>query len=630
MRSSFAHSGASGRFRTSSSTMPTNSEAIRRPHQVGFALEQQRARLDAVLLERGQHHRRDRRGRQAQGQHRDQRARRRGGGRRLRARDALDGALAELVLVLGEPLLRHVRQERRDLRAARRDRAEREADQRAAQPGFQVRRRSARPTATAGRPGWARAACGAGGRRPTAPRRSRTAPTATMTTSMPSARCSEPKVSRCCPVIWSRPTRPMRQADEQRGHAADPGGAEDGRHGDERQHHDREVVGRADVDGEVGDGRGQQRPAGSCRSCRPRSGRWRRRRAPARRALAWPSGCLRWRRPRRRSHPGCSAGSRWSSRRTCRRSRCPANMMNAPVGSSPYVTGSSSATAIAGPMPGRTPIAVPSSTPIAAQQQVDRRRARCRSRRAGSSGHPCHSTPISGPPGSGTPSRLSKTTKVTSDSTGRDQRVARRRRGCRARRPRPRTAARRRSGSRAADQDGVARGRPRTSSRTVRQSAGAVRSTSSPASASPRPPRSTSTASRTATTSSSRRRPRRHGLRADRAALGEVGVDGERVGRAPARRGRAAGRRRPARSGRAERSPSACDRPVLRRGRRCTVPAPSAPVPRACPRCPGTPELVARCRKASSQPLRFTASFHSGESCSPANSADQLVAFGRR
>ena len=48
----------------------------------------------------------------------------------------------------------------------------------------------------------------------------------------------------------------------------------------------------------------------------------------------------------------------------------PANMMNAPVGSSPYVTGSRSATAIAGPMPGRTPIAVPSSTPIAAQSRL--------------------------------------------------------------------------------------------------------------------------------------------------------------------------------------------------------------------------------------------------------------------
>src|SRR2546423_4369269 len=48
----------------------------------------------------------------------------------------------------------------------------------------------------------------------------------------------------------------------------------------------------------------------------------------------------------------------------------PANRMNAPVGSSPYVTGSSSATAIAGPMPGSTPIAVPSSTPTAAHSRL--------------------------------------------------------------------------------------------------------------------------------------------------------------------------------------------------------------------------------------------------------------------
>src|SRR6476659_10943842 len=44
----------------------------------------------------------------------------------------------------------------------------------------------------------------------------------------------------------------------------------------------------------------------------------------------------------------------------------PANMMNAALGLTLYVTGSSSATVIAGPMPGRTPTAVPSSTPITA------------------------------------------------------------------------------------------------------------------------------------------------------------------------------------------------------------------------------------------------------------------------
>src|SRR5829696_10502636 len=45
----------------------------------------------------------------------------------------------------------------------------------------------------------------------------------------------------------------------------------------------------------------------------------------------------------------------------------PANMMNAPVGSSKLnVIGSSSAIVSAGPMPGSTPTNVPSSTPMAA------------------------------------------------------------------------------------------------------------------------------------------------------------------------------------------------------------------------------------------------------------------------
>src|SRR6476659_191875 len=44
----------------------------------------------------------------------------------------------------------------------------------------------------------------------------------------------------------------------------------------------------------------------------------------------------------------------------------PANMMNAALGLTLYVTGSSSATVIAGPIPGSTPTAVPNSTPITA------------------------------------------------------------------------------------------------------------------------------------------------------------------------------------------------------------------------------------------------------------------------
>ena len=44
-------------------------------------------------------------------------------------------------------------------------------------------------------------------------------------------------------------------------------------------------------------------------------------------------------------------------------------MMSEPAGSSLNVTGSSSATVSAGPMPGSTPTAVPSSTPISANSR---------------------------------------------------------------------------------------------------------------------------------------------------------------------------------------------------------------------------------------------------------------------
>jgi hypothetical protein len=45
----------------------------------------------------------------------------------------------------------------------------------------------------------------------------------------------------------------------------------------------------------------------------------------------------------------------------------PANMISALVTSRPRVSGSRRATAMAGPMPGRTPMAVPSSTPSRAK-----------------------------------------------------------------------------------------------------------------------------------------------------------------------------------------------------------------------------------------------------------------------
>jgi hypothetical protein len=47
----------------------------------------------------------------------------------------------------------------------------------------------------------------------------------------------------------------------------------------------------------------------------------------------------------------------------------PANIMNALVGSRTVVTGSNRATVMAGPMPGSTPTAVPSRTPMKAYRR---------------------------------------------------------------------------------------------------------------------------------------------------------------------------------------------------------------------------------------------------------------------
>ena len=113
------------------------------PDQIGLLGEQQRPGIEAVLLEAGEHHGGGGRGRQAERQQRHQRA---GGGGvvgGLGPGDALDRALAELLRMLGELLLGRIGQEGRDLGAARRQRADREAEQRC---------RAARPSTSASSP----------------------------------------------------------------------------------------------------------------------------------------------------------------------------------------------------------------------------------------------------------------------------------------------------------------------------------------------------------------------------------------------------------------------------------------------------------------------------------------------
>ena len=122
---------------------------------------------------------------------------------------------------LASCLLDRVGQEGADLGAARRHRADREADRRAAQP----RLPRARPVLAA-HPDRALDRLDPSHRRVRGARRrcsvSPTAKSATasVVTSMPSSRSGMPKASRAWPVCRSMPIEPERQAEEQRGQPA--------------------------------------------------------------------------------------------------------------------------------------------------------------------------------------------------------------------------------------------------------------------------------------------------------------------------------------------------------------------------------------------------------------------------
>ena len=102
MVSSFTHRPISGRFSTSSMRFATSRLAIRPQTSGALVDEQQRSRLQAELLEAGQHDRRGRRRRQAERQQRHQRAGGRGVVGGFGTGDALDGAMAELLGMLRE------------------------------------------------------------------------------------------------------------------------------------------------------------------------------------------------------------------------------------------------------------------------------------------------------------------------------------------------------------------------------------------------------------------------------------------------------------------------------------------------------------------------------------------------
>ena len=170
-----------------------------RPHEVGTRREQQRPRLQPVLLKGREHHRRRRRRRKTKRQQRNQHAGRRGVVRGLRPRNALDRAVAELS---GSLLSRFSSEYDRKVgitvppTAARR--AESRSPFRAATPSTTVAtRRELMP--------------GSAQRRPPRARRSvrhawySVSPTANspmtrITTSMPSSSCGMPNEKRALPV----------------------------------------------------------------------------------------------------------------------------------------------------------------------------------------------------------------------------------------------------------------------------------------------------------------------------------------------------------------------------------------------------------------------------------------------
>src|SRR5690606_18528645 len=88
------------------------------PDEIRPIDEEQRSRLQAVLLEGGEHDRRRRRGWTAEGEEADEGA---GGGSVVgspRPGDAFDGAIAEFLRILGKPLLGGIGQVGADLGAA--------------------------------------------------------------------------------------------------------------------------------------------------------------------------------------------------------------------------------------------------------------------------------------------------------------------------------------------------------------------------------------------------------------------------------------------------------------------------------------------------------------------------------
>ncbi len=114
VRSTETKSGTNRMFSTNSITFPIYIEAMRPQTNFWILREQERTRLDVEERESAHHHRRGRRARNAQGEHRDHVAAGRGIVGRAGAGHRFDGTLAEALGMLGQLLLDRVGEQRRD------------------------------------------------------------------------------------------------------------------------------------------------------------------------------------------------------------------------------------------------------------------------------------------------------------------------------------------------------------------------------------------------------------------------------------------------------------------------------------------------------------------------------------
>ena len=231
--------------------------AIRPQNSSGPLGHHLRAGRDALDHQRADHQRHGRVRRDAEREHRDERGLRAGIVGGFRRRHAADVALAEAARRPARPSSRPCR--RRTTRAARRRPAGCRGSSRARCRARSTRSRCASPRAVGS----------------TLPMRevntsclslcSRLKTTSVMpkkamasaTKPSPSASSGQPKAKRMTPELTSVPTRPEQDAEAHHGDRLEQRAARQHHRGDQPEHHQREIIGRAELERELGERRGE-------------------------------------------------------------------------------------------------------------------------------------------------------------------------------------------------------------------------------------------------------------------------------------------------------------------------------------------------------------------------------------